>query len=318
MIHLLSPGTADQRTGGYRYNARLVEELRGRGRAVTVHELDGDWPNPNAAALRAATQRVEALRGVVIADGLLWTGLASHVSRPVVAIVHSPLWREHGAAVRAPEEAALRRAAQVVCTSRRTAADLQIASPLTIVVPGTDSAPRARRPGRGRLLCVANVIERKGHDVLIEAVRRLRVPVTLRCVGSLDRDSAFAERVMAASADLPVAWVGSLDPADVDTELAQADVLVSAARYEGYGMAIAEGWMRGLPVVSPPAGILDGREGGHVLVPPDDPERLAEALDRLVREPSVAEALSEEARGMALPSWADQAEAWLAVLGATQ
>jgi len=318
VIHLLSPGSADQRTGGYRYNARMVAELTELGRSVEVHELMGDWPHASRADVRAAAARVAGLSGVVVADGLLWTALAGEVDREVVALVHSPLWREAGEAARAAEEAALARASHIVCTSRRIAGDLTIERPVTIVEPGTDPAPRAARPGRGRLVCVANVVPRKGHDVLGEAVRRAGPGVRVRCVGALDRDPAFAARVVAASEGLPVEWLGSVSPRELEAELATADALVSAARYEGFGMAVAEALRRGLPVVGPPAGVLDGRTGGHRLVPPDDPEALARALRRLVTEPGLADRLSDEAAALELPTWPAQARRLAAVLGGSR
>ncbi|MEN0061694.1 MAG: glycosyltransferase family 4 protein [Myxococcota bacterium] len=318
MIHLLSPGSSDQRTGGYRYNARLVAEWRALGRAVAVHELPGRWPFPREEALERAAAVVAGLTGVVLADGLLWTALAPRVDRPVIVLIHSPLWREHGLAAKAREEIALRRAHAVVCTSSRIAQDLHLETPPTVVEPGTDPAAVADRPGTGALLCVANVVPRKGHDVLIEAVRRMDGAVTLRCAGALDRDSDYAAGVMKAALGLPVTWLGSLDDAALDAAYAQSDVLVSAARYEGFGMAIAEAWARGLPVISPPAGVFDGVGagcGGVRVVPPDDPEALAHAITLVIKDSRLAEQLSKEARAIPLPSWSTQAKAWLTHLG---
>ncbi|MEM6930720.1 MAG: glycosyltransferase family 4 protein [Myxococcota bacterium] len=313
MIHVLSPGSPDQRTGGYRYNARVVDALRGRGHTVRVHALAGSWPFPDADAIRDGLACIRELEGTVVADGLLWTSLAAGVERPVVALVHSPLWREHGSDARRPEEAALARAARIVCTSRRIASDLDITPPVTVIEPGTDPAPAADRPGTGALLCVANVVPRKGHDVLIEAIRRVRVPVTLRCAGA-PLDPAFAARVRAASRDLPVTWLGSLPPDALAEELSRTDLLVQAARYEGFGMAIAEALVRGVPVVSPPAGVLDHRRGGHRVVPADEPSTLALAIEELVEDRSRAQRMSREARSLPLPTWEHQGARWAKLL----
>lgn len=313
MIHLLSPGAPDQRTGGYRYNARLVAELRTRGHAVTVHELGGDWPFPRESDVAEGVENVRDLEGQVVADGLLWTALAPGVTRPVTALVHSPLWREHGPDARTLEEAALARADAVVCTSARIRDDLDLVGPVTVVEPGTDPAPATRRPGTGALLCVANVMPRKGHDVLLEAIREVGVPVSLRCAGTLP-DDAYGQQLVAASRDLPIRWLGSLDPADLERELANTDLLVQAAHYEGFGMAIAEALVRGIPVVSPPAGVLDGRRGGHRLVPPGDSTALAAAIRELVSDTACVDRLATEARALDLPTWSVQANRWEHVL----
>ncbi|MCA9493728.1 MAG: glycosyltransferase family 4 protein [Myxococcales bacterium] len=298
-VHLLCPGDPTQRTGGYLYDARLVQGLRDRGHEVLVHP---DLP--------------EALPdGVVLADGLLWTALGERgarlaAERPVAVLLHSPLWREAGPHARIPEEQALRRAALVIATSARTAADLDVAS--VIVEPGTDPAPPARGSGTGRLLCVATVTPRKGHDVLLEAVRRLRVPHELRCAGSLERDTGW----VAGLPEVPgVRWLGELDGPALARELDAADVVVHAARYEGWGMALAEALVRGLPVVSTPAGLFDGRDPGCRLeVPPDDPGALASALERVLGSPELRATLRERALGVPLPTWPEQVAAIEALL----
>lgn len=312
MIHLLSPGSPDQRTGGYRYNARMVHEWRQQGRTVAIHELAGDWPWASPEAVSDAVRVLGTLDGDIVADGLLWTALAPFVERPVTVLLHSPLWREHGPAARLREEAALARAARVVATSRRTARDLDL-DPVIVIEPGTQPAIPRPRPRERRLLCVANVVPRKGHDVLIDAVRRLD-GAPLRCAGSLDRDPAFVQTVRQAASDLPVTWLGSLDDAALDAAYADSDLLVQAAHYEGYGMAIAEAWARGVPVVSPPAGVLDGREAGHLVVPPNDPAALANAVQSVLDDPALADRLTREASAMDLPTWEAQARAWLEVL----
>ena len=43
-IHFACPGAIDQPTGGYRYDAAIVRELRAAGREVVVHELTGSHP----------------------------------------------------------------------------------------------------------------------------------------------------------------------------------------------------------------------------------------------------------------------------------
>ena len=316
MIHVLSPGRADQRTGGFLYNARLVADLRGRGRAVTVHELPGNWPWASESDVRRAVECIDGLGGVLLADGLLWTAVAPRVHRDVVVVLHSPLWREWGAEARRREEAALARASHVVFTSHDSVRDLDLSVPWSIVEPGTDVAPPARRPGRGALICVAHVVPRKGHDVLIEALHQVEVPVTLRCAGSLQRDPGFAARQVAAAAGLDVQWLGVLDPSTLQRELGRSDGLVSAARYEAWGMAIAEAWACGLPVVSPPAGIFHERSGGRLQVPPDDPDALAAAITRLLVEPGLADSLASEALATQLPPWTEQVAAWDARLGA--
>ena len=39
-LHVVVPGPLEQRTGGYLYDARMVEGLRAAGWQVVVHNLD--------------------------------------------------------------------------------------------------------------------------------------------------------------------------------------------------------------------------------------------------------------------------------------
>ena len=49
-LHLIAPGPLDQRTGGYLYNARIVEGLTTLGWRVVPHALDGSFPEGDAVA----------------------------------------------------------------------------------------------------------------------------------------------------------------------------------------------------------------------------------------------------------------------------
>ena len=287
MIHVLSPGDPTQRTGGYLYNAHLVRGLRERGHSVVVHALEGRWPT--VADPAALGRRIEALPpGRILADGLLWTAVADHVARPVGVLVHSPLWRELGRDWKAPEQAALGRAALVITTSALTARDLDLKQ-AHVVEPGTaPPPPRPRSSGLPyALISVATVTPRKGHDVLLEALDQLQAPYELRVYGSLTRDAGWADTLQRRS-PAAVHWMGEVRGDALQEAYAQADALVHPARYEAWGMALAEGLARGLPVVTTPAGVLEGR-GGALVVPPEDPTALAAALQSLLTDSTVGD-----------------------------
>jgi glycosyltransferase involved in cell wall biosynthesis len=89
---------------------------------------------------------------------------------------------------------------------------------------------------------------------------------------------------------------------DVAAVLRRADLLVHPARWEGFGLALLEAMLCSLPVVatrvsSIPEIVADGETG--LLVPPDDPDALGDALGRLLADESLRRRLGEAGRARA-------------------
>ena len=160
-----------------------------------------------------------------------------------------------------------------------------------VAEPGVDAAGLAPGTAAGdALLCVAAVTPDKGHDVLLDA---LATAADLRwrcaCVGSLDRDPAFADGVRRATRTKGlgdrVRFAGPRCGPDLDRAYAAADLLVLASHAETYGMVVTEALARGLPVLAADVGGVtealghgdDGTRPG-LLVPAGDPAALGAAL----------------------------------------
>ena len=334
-VHVIVPGSLDTRTGGYGYDREIVAGLERRGWTVCVHEVPGSFPAPSIESRRAAAAALASLPdgAAVVVDGLALGALPDEAAREasrlrLIALVHHPLADETGLAanaraeLEASERRALAAARHVVVTSPRTAAALDrygvAPSSITVIEPGTDAAPQARG-SKGKaveLLCVATVVPRKGHDVLMRAVAAMPdAPWHLTCVGGLDRDEAWASSVRAEAAALGVAsrvvFVGELEREPLDALYDTADVFVLPTWYEGYGMAVAEALARGLPVVSTATGAiadLVGDDAG-LLVPPGDVAALTRALSSVVTDATLRGRLSAGARRARarLRSWDDAA-----------
>ena len=88
------------------------------------------------------------------------------------------------------------------------------------------------------------------------------------------------------------------------------DLVVSASRRESFGMAVAEGLARGIPVVATEIGghpEAVGRAEAALLVPPGDVVALASALRRWLTEPELRVRLRSAAAGRraTLTTWAE-------------
>jgi glycosyltransferase involved in cell wall biosynthesis len=328
------PGRLDQLTGGYLYDRHIVEGLRARGRAVKVIELAPDADGAAFAAIADGT--------TTVIDGLALPGLEQVVAArerrlKLVAFVHHPLAEETGLS-RADAErtahleaAVLPRFRGVLCPSRKTAAAVEHygVSPMRIAIipPGTAKPTHYLRPRRGpvrALLCVASLVPRKGHRVLVDALARIRdLDWNLLCVGALDRDPettrAVRRMISAAELDRRITLAGQSPPASLTHAYRAADLFVLPSFHEGYGMAYAEAMAHGLPIIGTIAGAIPEtvpREAG-LLVPPGDPAALARALRRAIVEPALAARLAAGSRaaGARLPEWPRAIELWEKALG---
>ncbi len=111
---------------------------------------------------------------------------------------------------------------------------------------------------------------------------------------------------------------GSVSRDQVAEEVLGADILVNPSLSETFGMALIEGMSSGIPVVATRIGgmpevIEDGATG--VLVPPDDPSALAEAIQDLLSNAEERRAMGAAGRERALRhyKWAAVADKTLEV-----
>ena len=314
----------------------MAAELRKAGWQVDIIGLGEGFPHPNERQREHALGMIAGLvpGPTILVDGLALGALpelraAMSPQRALVALVHHPLALESGLspskarAMAASERTALALARHVIVTSAETArvliADYGVPeSHLTICRPGTDrSAPQPKAPGAViRLLAVGSVVQRKGHDVLVEALAGLKhLPWRLEIVGDRTRDTLATQSlealVLRHGLDDRITLAGELRDDQVADSYAEADIFVLASRHEGYGMAYAEAMANGLPVIGTTAGAIPETvpTGAGMLVPPDDAVALAAALRRLIEDSNERQRLAGGARAAAaaLPTWQDSA-----------
>ncbi len=193
---------------------------------------------------------------------------------------------------------------------------------ITMISGGLPPTPRPLR-----LLCVASLTPRKGHDLLLRALAGLTAsPWHLDCIGSLDLDPAWARELFRWRDTWGLAgrvsFHGPLAAEDLGRHYGAADLFVLPSRFEGYGMVCAEALAHGLPILTTRAGALVDTvppEAG-LLVPPDDLPALQEALGRLLADEALRRRLTAGARAAALrlPTWEQSASAFSAALMAVR
>jgi len=164
------------------------------------------------------------------------------------------------------------------------------------------------------LLAVGAVVPRKGYDVLVAALARLKhLPWRLVIAGDCGRSVDTFRRLVADIAALGlsdrVQLAGTVTAEELASLYASADLFVLPSRFEGYGMAYAEAIAHGVPVIGTNAGAIPETvpADAGVLVPPDDVDMLAATLQRVMNNPAERERLAAGARATAFPSWRGQA-----------
>ncbi|SMC53102.1 glycosyltransferase family 4 protein [Rhizobium sp. RU36D] len=338
------PGNLELKTGGYAYDRRVIEGLRAGGWSITLLSLGEGFPVPTADVLDEAERRLSALADgtLLVIDGLAFGVLDGWAERHahrfnLVALVHHPLALETGIdsaeqeRLRRSEVKALSFARHVIVTSPMTARELEATygvepQRMTVAVPGTERA--AISPGNGdppHILSIGTLTPRKAHDVLIAALKRVEhLPWRATIIGSrtLSPQTAASLQHQLDSSGLSgrITLAGETD--DVRAELARADIFALASRYEGYGMVFAEALSQGLPIVACQAGAIPDvvPEEAGFLVPVDDVEAFAAALERLLSDPVLRhkKAKAALAAGARLPSWNDTTEIFANLLRTVQ
>ena len=265
------------------------------GRPLLVHSF-GVWgvaaaALPNAVRIQSSytTYRDEALSHV--------RGARS----PLVRLRFAALAWWVGAAVERWERRAYRAADTVLVNYASVARLVERRHGVTArVVPyAAESAfrdvPPARAAAGNRIVCVARHEPRKGNDVLLHALARVKTPFRARLVGG--GPLLAAHRALAARLGLGDIIQGIVP--DVTPLLAEADVFVLPSREEQSGsLALLEALQSGLAIIASGVdGILeDLGPDDALLVPPGDADALAAAIEQVLTDEPLRRRLRTRAR----------------------
>ena len=176
-----------------------------------------------------------------------------------------------------------------------------------------------------QILAVGRAVEKKGLDLLLDALHRL--PSTLQWrlthIGAGALLPALQQQAAALGLDGRVTWRGAQPQTEVIAALRQAHLFVLPSRIarggdrDGLPNVLMEAHSQGLATVATrvsaiPELIADGETG--VLVPPDDAAALAIAIENLVTDPARRRALGDAAQKRLRARF--DSEAWLDRLAA--
>ncbi|MGH4024172.1 MAG: glycosyltransferase [Pseudonocardiaceae bacterium] len=170
----------------------------------------------------------------------------------------------------------------------------------------TPRGPRASRTGTHRILSLGRLVERKGVETTVRALSHVPGAELVIAGGGDGTADAELARLVALARETGVRdrvrLLGPIPRQDVPALLRSADVVVSAAWYEPFGMVPLEAMACGVPVVATAVGghldtVVDGRTGA--LVPPRQVGLLAQRLRELLADPARLAGMSTAAAARA-------------------
>lgn len=166
-----------------------------------------------------------------------------------------------------------------------------------------------QRPSIG---CIARLSAEKGIAVLLQALAHLLQNTPHRPHCYIVGDGPLLRHLTAQAEKLKiknlVTFMGWQD--NIEELIVQFDFLVLPSLFEGFGLVVLEGWAQERPTIGSHVGgiselIQDNKTG--ILVPPNDPMALAQAVVHLLENPTLAVEMGRRGRLETLPRFTIEA-----------
>ena len=184
---------------------------------------------------------------------------------------------------------------------------------VSIIYTGVDTAlfrprssPLPNKPSTFRIIWVGSLVWIKAVESALTAIAHLRdrgVPVHLTIVGDGPERQRMHYTIMDLGLEDCVDYVGKKTPNELISRYQESDAFLLSSLGEGVANVAVEAMACGLPVVTTDVGgmreaVSDGVEG--FVVPFHDAKAMADALEKLARDPALRRRMGQAARQRAL------------------
>ena len=152
--------------------------------------------------------------------------------------------------------------------------------------------------GNGKILCVGSLIERKGVDLLLEALANVKCNYSLYLAG----DGAEKENLQKKAADLEISdkvhFLGQLKREQLLEHYADSDLFVFPTREDCFALVILEAICSKLPVICSKYAdgaydlIEEGKNG--CIIDPYDASAFAECVEKVLSDKVLCEKMQEQ------------------------
>ncbi len=178
---------------------------------------------------------------------------------------------------------------------------------------------------RVEILCVSTLEPRKNHRTLIEAFIRVKarlpeIGFSLNLVGNRYNGGGGEELAVWMTEQVrqhpEIRWFGIVDDARLQTLYEQASFTVYPSIMEGFGLPIMESLWHARPCICHDRGAMSELidEGGGLAVDVRNPDRLADAIERLATDQTLYDTLAQQAANRTIKTWHDYAKELLMAL----
>jgi len=148
-----------------------------------------------------------------------------------------------------------------------------------------------------RLLSIGGLNRIKGHDILIDAMKRLGNNYSLTLVGEGEKKEEYQNAI--AASQIKATIIGFRDQTDVRTLMWESDFLCMPSRSESFGISAVEAMATGLPVIGSNVGgikdlVIDNFNG--FLFQNESSEDLSRRIQQAVDTVWIHEDISKQVR----------------------
>ena len=150
--------------------------------------------------------------------------------------------------------------------------------------------PAAAAPGKFIILSVCRFYPRKRLDILLRAAGLLRKTIPeleIRIVGNGPEHDRLQDVCRELDLGPVVRWLGDASRSSLAEEYNRCDVFCLPSVQEGFGIVFLEAMAAGKPIVAARAAAIPELVRSGILVEPDNPAALAEAIVCLYRDPGL-------------------------------
>jgi len=280
----------------------LLKNLAAHPKALWLARVARHWKADHIHAYWASTAATMALIAGAIAD-IPWSFTAHRWDIPENNLL--ALKRQRASFVRAIDVQGARELEAHVGPEARPPVVIHLGVDIDQVIRKT----RPRAEGAVRIVTAANLVEKKGHTYLLEAVGILQSRGIAAHV-DIAGDGPLRDKLQRAADEFGlnghVAFVGAVSHEKLLRQMKEGawdlvvlpSIVTEGGEKEGIPVSLIEAMSYQLPVVSTTTGgipeLLEGEAG--VMVSPQDPIALADAIEELAKDPAMRERLGRAGR----------------------